>query len=415
MGRVSGGSRIRATLAAEPPRPAASPGGGRRSYRRQLARCSPARSRRSLALVLGSRVRSLMDREAGQPGEAEQPLEQWRRPVDDRAEADAPTPRSGHARSASQRPTRTADPGDLGARPTAGHDRQRLGLGLGERRRARLRQRQLSGGVLRKRVTTPHPPQDDPAHALASAPSRASRARSTSPQRPARLAGPRSTPGSGDRNKAPRRSDSRSGHPKYPQGRDHLSGATSTWIGPNSFFWVHVASPSLCISRSANGHCLRQPVLAGERLVERSDRARALAQRPAAAQSDVGRMWLVLELRRRPQQVANRLGEPYRLVHLGGGVQGGPPQLRSSGAERSATVAAPVREQLGEIGGGVAVAAVLEHSREQLVGRLLGPARRPPATARAAETSARGARRSGPGTRSPRRGRRARGASRCSR
>ena len=46
---------------------------------------------------------------------------------------------------------------------------------------------------------------------------------------------------------------------------------------------------------------------------------------------------------------------------------------RSSGGQRSGPVdvAAPVGEQLGQMGGGVAVAAVLEHSRQQLVGRLL--------------------------------------------
>ena len=150
--------------------------------------------------------------------------------------------------------------------------------------------------------------------------------------------------------------------------------ATSTSIGPKSFFCVQVASPRLCISSSANR------VTAW---VSRSSSANASSKskRPRRASSSRSRRQPPLERDRGtdvagvgrgryPQQVADRLGEADRLVDLGGGVERGAAQLRRQ-RRRAVQVAAPVGEQAGEMGGRVAVAAVLEHARQELVGRLL--------------------------------------------
>ena len=63
--------------------------------------------------------------------------------------------------------------------------------------------------------------------------------------------------------------------------------------------------------------------------------------------------------------------EQVGLVGRAGGVERDPAQLGGQ-RRRAVEVAAAVGEQLGEVGGGVAVAAVLEHPREQLIRRLLG-------------------------------------------
>ncbi len=95
--------------------------------------------------------------------------------------------------------------------------------------------------------------------------------------------------------------------------------------------------------------------------------------------------------------------ELLRVVDRGRRVDRDAAQLRRQ-RRRAVEVAALGLEALDQLGRGGAVAAVLEHPREQLLDRLLRrpapPARRRRRAASAA-TSAPAARRSGPGTRSP--------------
>ena len=71
------------------------------------------------------------------------------------------------------------------------------------------------------------------------------------------------------------------------------------------------------------------------------------------------------------QQVADRRRQQIGLVGGLGGVQRDPPQLRRQ-RRRPVEVAAPLVEALAEHRRRVAVAAVLEHPRDQLLDRLLG-------------------------------------------
>ena len=173
------------------------------------------------------------------------------------------------------------------------------------------------------------------------------------------------------------------------------------------------------LEQREQGHRLGQPVLVGERLVEveaprRASSSRSRAQPPLerdgrADVAGVGRG-------RRPQQVADRLAEPARVVGLRGGVERDPAQLRRQ-RRRAVEVAAPVGESAPRGG---------RPRRGSGGTRASAPAaRRPPppgpaptlllgSPAAAAATSAPAARRSGRGTRSPPRGRARRRSSRCS-
>ena len=71
-----------------------------------------------------------------------------------------------------------------------------------------------------------------------------------------------------------------------------------------------------------------------------------------------------------PQQLADRLSESAAVIDGPSGLERDPAQLRRQ-RRAAVEIAPPVGEQLREVGAGVAVAAVLEHPREQLVRGLL--------------------------------------------
>ena len=85
----------------------------------------------------------------------------------------------------------------------------------------------------------------------------------------------------------------------------------------------------------------------------------------------VGRMWLVSGSGRHPQKGAQGRRQRGGLIDLGRGVERGAAKLRWE-RRGSVQVATPIREQAHQMRRGVAVAPVLEHPRQELVGRLLG-------------------------------------------
>ncbi len=106
-------------------------------------------------------------------------------------------------------------------------------------------------------------------------------------------------------------------------------------------------------------------------MLARPESASRSARRRRSSET-VGRMWLMSTGGGIDQQVAERGAEPVGVVGGDRGVDGDAAQARRQ-RRRAVEVAARRLEALASVVRGVAVAAVLEHPREQLLDRLLGP------------------------------------------